>query len=314
MVTSHIQKGKLPGSMAHASVRMPGTCGELVQGTLHGVPFHVSCPIDLFSTVTVHLTDLTDQWEYPPDAPKAAAAVTAVLAWLGRRGLGGRLAIRSVLPRGKGMASSTADVAGAIHAACAALGCSITAAEVARLALSVEPTDGSVFTDIALYDHRTGRIYDDLGACPPVDILVLDFGGEVDTISFNQCDRSDLLQELEPEACQALELVRRGLAEGDVKLIGRGATRSALANQRVLFKPDLEAVMALAEEIGALGVNVAHSGTVIGVLLEPRRDDATGVATWMRQRLPQLHAATHCRLIGGGCRTLPEPGNPLTKQ
>ncbi|MCL5959775.1 MAG: GHMP kinase, partial [Chloroflexi bacterium] len=148
--------------IARATVKMPGTCGELVQGTLGGTPFHISCPIDVYSTVSVELTDTTCDWAFPPDTPKAAAAVQAALRHFGADGLGGRLSIRASLPRAKGMASSTADVAGAIHAVAQALGREISPAEVAHLALEIEPTDGSIFPDIALFDHRGGELYENL--------------------------------------------------------------------------------------------------------------------------------------------------------
>ena len=34
-------------------VRVPGSCGEIMQGYWQGEPFLVTCPIDRYSTVTV---------------------------------------------------------------------------------------------------------------------------------------------------------------------------------------------------------------------------------------------------------------------
>ena len=65
------------------SVALAGTCGELVQGTLDGVPCLVSCPIGRYSIAEVRLRQ-EPGWEVPPDAPKAAAALYAGLAYLGR--------------------------------------------------------------------------------------------------------------------------------------------------------------------------------------------------------------------------------------
>ena len=284
--------------LGRATARVPGTCGELVQGTLGGLPFHVSCPVDVYSTVTVELTDRPGV-QHPPDSPKAGAGARATLEHLGAR-VGARVSLRSDLPRGKGMGSSTADVAGAIGACARALDVELDAATVARLALSVEPTDGSVFPGIVLFDHRRGALFEPLGEAPPLEIAVLDFGGEVDTLEFNAVDRSELLRSSEPEVAEALSLVRRGIAEGQLDLLGRGATISALANQRVLPKPQLPSVLGFAEWIGALGVNVGHSGTVLGVLLDPARHDAREVLALARGELPGLALALACRLIGGG--------------
>lgn len=303
---SRLQKS--PSTAAQATVRMPGTCGELVQGRIDGVRFHVSCPIDIFSEVTVELVEGGDVWSFPPDTPKAARAARATLRHLGLRGYGGRLSIRSSLQRGKGMGSSTADVAGAIHAICAAADRAASTDEVADLALGVEPTDGSFLPGIALFDHRAGLIREPLGPPPPIGIVALDFGGEVDTLEFNARNHEKELIQLEPRFATALELVRKGLATGDVSLIGRAATLSALANQAILPKPRLPDVLAFAERIGALGVNVGHSGTVIGVLLDPSHHDLPTVESQLRREFPDLCRTWRCRLIGGGVQLQSMPG------
>lgn len=279
---------------------MPGACGELVQGSLNGIPFHVSCPVDLYSTVEVELSGEPGVLEHAAGSPKSAPALRSFLKGRGLDGMGGRITITSDLPRSKGMASSTADVAGTVYAAARALEVQLTPQEVARLALDIEPTGGSLFSNIVLFDHRQGQLWEDLGPCPDMDILVLDFGGEVDTMAFNRMDCSDILQQTEPQVAEALSLVREGLATKDLVLIGQGATLSAFANQFILFKPQLESLIVAAEEVEALGINVAHSGTVVGVLLDPSWHDVEEVGAWLEPRLPGLNFIRRCRLTGGG--------------
>ena len=55
--------------------------------------------------------------------------------------------------------------------------------QISEIALDVEPSDGVMLPDIALFDHREGRIVRILSAPPLMRILVLDFGGNVDTKS-----------------------------------------------------------------------------------------------------------------------------------
>ena len=284
--------------LGRATVRVPGTCGELVQGTLGGVAFHVTCPIDVYSTVTVEFTEAPGV-EHPPGLTKAGAGARLALAHLGAR-YGARTSVRSDLPAGKGLGSSTADIVGAIAGCALALGEPLDLPTIARLALAVEPTDGSFFPGIVLFDHRGGQLYEPLGRAPSLAITVLDFGGEVDTLQFNAVDRTSLLHSLEPEVREALALVRRGLAAGRLDLIGRGATLSALANQRVLPKPEQPMVLDFARSVQALGINVGHSGTVLGVLLDPARHDACQVLARARRELPGLELAFACRLTDGG--------------
>lgn len=280
---------------------MPGTCGELVQGMVDGQHFLVSCPVNVYSKLVVEIYEPGCSLEAPADSPKALMALESAMRFFDLSCVGARVRIESDLPRGKGMASSTADIAGVIYATADALGRHIDAATVARLCLGIEPTDGSVFPGTALFDHLTGSLYEDLGPAPAMHIAVLDFGGEVDTVAYNAVDRTAVLRQGEEEARRALSLVRRGLETADTRLIGAGATISAMAHQRVLPKEELPAVIDLAQELGACGVNVAHSGTVIGVLFDEagwRRLSSAGDLFF--RALPGLEQAFLCQMVGGG--------------
>jgi L-threonine kinase len=200
------------------------------------------------------------------------------------------------------MASSTADILGAVSAAGLALGEAIPPEQTARIALGVEPSDGTVFPGVVLFDHRGGRLLKHLGPPPPLHIVVLDFGGHMDTIEFNRADHTSLLRSLEPRTAEAAALVEEGILKEDPALVGEGATISALSHQTVLPKPHLEKVLALSREAGAVGVCVAHSGTVVGVLLDPRKQSREEIARFLRGRLPRVEHMFLVSLIGGGYR------------
>ncbi|MCQ1775277.1 hypothetical protein NOI24_28825 [Neorhizobium galegae] len=75
----------------------------------------------------------------------------------------------------------------------------------------------------------------------------------------------------EAEAFKSLRsLLRRAIRLGDLDLIGRVATASANLNERFLPKPGLRALQEIASRCGAFGVQVAHSGTVVGLMFDPR--------------------------------------------
>lgn len=298
--------GQKPGFLAQNAshgcfqVRLPGTCGELVQGTLDGTPFLVSCPIDLYATVGVTLGEGPGPVVAPRNVPKARAALAATLAAQGQEGRGARLQVTSPLIRSKGLGSSTADVGGAILAAAAALGRELSPEELGRLAVGVEPSDSTLFPGLALFDHRGATLYEPLGPAPALDILVLDCGGTVDTQAYNRRDHSEPLRQLAPRHREALEALRAGLRTGDLELVGHAATLSAQAHQTILYKPALDATLALARQVGAVGVNVGHSGTVIGILLDPRRSDTGAVAGFVKKRLEQVVLLFVTRLVNGG--------------
>jgi len=250
--------------------KAPGSCGELVQGMLNGESFHVSCPINLYSQVRVVL-DGKGKVVGPPDRWKTKEAIKKTLKFLSKRNLGASFKIDSKIPLGKGLASSTADIGAASFAIACALGEEISPQEIVKIALSIEPTDGTLFDGIVIFDHRKGALFKFLGKVPDMEIFVIDLGGKVDTLEFNKKDLTKINQKREGEIREALKLVERGIKGKDSELIAKGATISAFINQKILYKPDLNQIWEISQEAGALGVNVAHSGTVVGILSEPNR-------------------------------------------
>ncbi|MCY4114467.1 MAG: GHMP kinase [Chloroflexi bacterium] len=302
-MTSPVRAGAAEVAVARGTAWAPGTCGELAQGELDGTIAMVTCPIDLGSTATVELSDGSGRVDGPAHAPKARRAVALTLEFLGRRDLDARLYLETALPRAKGMASSTADVAAAIGATAAGLSASIDPRQQAKLALAVEPSDGVMLPGIALFDHRGGRMARSLGQPPAMRVLALEFADEVDTEAFNAVDRRAEHRSHASRFREALDLITAGLAEGDAQPIGEGATLSSLANQAVLPKPQLASVLDLAQAAGAVGVNVAHSGTVLGLLFAADADRINWAERQAWARLPGLVAVHDSRVIGGGVTT-----------
>lgn len=284
--------------MQQGSVKVPGSCGELVQGTIKGIDFLVSCPVDIYSEVRVALNG-SPQLTAKEGRNKALLAVEKTQDYLGLK-QGGKVSVESQLPIGKGMASSTADISAACWATAQALGKELTAEEVASIALSIEPSDGLMFPGITLFDHVRGRMKKFLGPAPALGILVLDLGGEVDTLCFNQRqDLAKLNRKKEPQVLEALYLVEKGVKESNLALVGQGATMSSLAHQLILPKPDLPELIAEVQALGALGVNVAHSGTVIGILVESEKTQNQEFIELLEKKLGKKLMAS-CQLVDGG--------------
>jgi L-threonine kinase len=281
-------------------VRAPGSCGELVQGTLEGKNFLITCPIDLFSEVTVQINT-----QAVVAGAKTIEAVKRTWAYLGLSFGHFAVKTKSALPRGKGMASSSADISAACQAAALCGGTTLTPDEIADIALGIEPTDGIFYPGIAMFDHIGGSTRRLLGPPPPMTVAVFDVGGQVDTLQFNRrSDLASLNQAKEPEVRQAVALVTRGIAGGDCALIGQGATLSALANQSILTKACLPAIVDIIPRYGAVGVNTAHSGTVIGILFAGQSQQVTSCVDAVRAACPELSFLGIWRVIAGGLTIL----------
>jgi len=275
----------------------------LVQGTLDGEPCLISCPIDYYSIAEVRFQP-RDGWTVPEHAPKTRAALQAGLAYLGRTVSGGYVCLQTKLPRGRGYGSSTADIGATLYALGQAAGQGLGPSEVARLAVRVEPTDSSLFPGLALWDHRYGHVYEDLGAPPALMVVVLDPGGVVDTLAFNQLDHRGGLDQLAPRHREAFALVREGLRQGNLRALGAAATLSARAHQAILANPLLEPTLSLARDVSALGVCRAHSGTLLGLLLDPKDADVPAITARAVRRFAPAVAVFSRPLVSGGLRLL----------
>lgn len=292
-----------------ASASAPGTCGELVQGMTEGVDFLVTCPINQFSraAVTVSRSDGNGPLVRGIDhLPKTRQAVTATLAHLqdclGVTGLVADAAIANPIPAGKGMGSSSADITAAVHATAQAAGVLLSPEAISGIALAVEPTDGVMFPGITMFDHRRGKILELLGNPPPMEVVVIDRGGQVDTLEFNRVDRAEQWKSVADATTEALELIREGIRRSDPALVGRGATISARAGSPEGAGPWVERASDFADAIGAVGVNVAHSGTVVGVLLDARKRQSKPAFREAQREFASAPSVQHFRIIGGGVR------------
>jgi uncharacterized protein involved in propanediol utilization len=82
--------------------------------------------------------------------------------------------------------------------------------------------------------------------------------------------------------------MRRAIATDDVALLGRVATASARINQRFLPKVMLEPLLELCLAHEGCGIQVAHSGTVAGLIFDPRRPGITDRVRECIRRMEEL--------------------------
>ncbi|HEY3373903.1 MAG TPA: hypothetical protein VGK02_02425 [Candidatus Aquicultor sp.] len=279
-----------------ATIAMPGSCGELVQGIIDSHDIHITCPINRFSIAHVRVKP-RGGLQAPAGLNKTADAVTKALELIGTVN-SAEIEISSDLPHGKGMASSTADIGAALSALYMACERTVTERELAQIALAVEPTDGTLFSGIFAFDHINGEVCERISDAPPIDVIVLEPTAIVDTVTFNRAKETPMLDTYIVR--EAYEMAVVGLQSLDIKLIGEAATISAVANQAILPKRDLQDVIDATKRRGALGVNVAHSGTVMGILAE--RGYAGRLLDKIAYLVPRTWDAYVVSVINGGAR------------
>ncbi|HEX9969091.1 MAG TPA: hypothetical protein VGB03_03055 [Acidimicrobiales bacterium] len=252
--------------------------GELLQGMFLGpgaLPIRglVTLPCQLYRSQAEFRPSSEPEVQVDPSWKwKARHAAELTLAHIGAEGTGGTLRLDSTIPIGWGMGSSTSDVIAAIRATADGHGITLATVEVARLAVAAETASDSImFGDEALlFAQRDALVIEDFGTrFPSFEVLGFAAGSGVDTLEFTPAEYDDRdiarFEELRL-------LLREGMRDHDPALVGYVATASARINQRFLPKPEFDRLLSLADNCGAAGVQVAHSGSVIGLLFNG--DDA----------------------------------------
>ncbi len=245
--------------MRVAIARVPATCGELLQGVDGEGPVLVSLPVERCGTVRVALVD-EPELRVEPDRPRARRALRLALDACEWRG-GARVRLGSEVPSGRGLGSSTVDVAGVLCATAAAAGTGLDPSRLMALATAVEPSDTSPLPGLWAVDHVHGGRLRRLGPAPSAWVAAVDGGGVVDTAALHE--RAGAGPPLPPGTLEALAAA---VAAGDLDALGALATASARRNQQRLRHPALDAALAVAAGCGAAGICAAHSGTLLGVL------------------------------------------------
>lgn len=290
---------------AHATnigcATLPGTCGELFQGLLDDQPCLVSCPIDSFAIVQVIVEPGRQTWRSDQPITKTLAALSLAASQL-TLPEGGEVVVDSTLPRGRGYGSSTADIGAALYALAHAAGRSLDPADVARLAVQIEPSDSTFFSRLTLFAHRAGEWIADLGAAPPLAVIVLDPGGEVDTLAYNRRITFDSLCRFSPQYRAAFAMLQAGLIESNWGWVGQAATLSAQTHQAILFNPLVDLALDICKKLNGLGICRAHSGTILGVLFDAHRSVPEAILQRVRALTPTSVNVSHRMLVDGGLR------------
>ncbi len=253
----------------------PGTCGELVQGfTSEGRPFHVTCPIEKSSTVKVDIRPSERLIIHRADGKaaqdKIRLSVQKTVELLDLEPAEVKVAHWTDLDVGKGMGSSTADVVAAARAVAAAVEKTLTPRQLAKIATSIESSDGSMYPGLVAVNHKNGDMIEQFAWWPQFIVVMIVPARMFNTESANFTGKDRHGDEFDA----ILSSLAEASGKQEAAAFAHAATRSAALNQR--FVPN--AYHALLEdrlsEFGADGINVAHTGTITGLLFSASKPEA----------------------------------------
>jgi len=249
--------------MKRIRVKVPGSCGELIQGFYGESEALISYAIDCYSTVTIEPSDhYTLKIDHQNE--KAMIALRKACDYFGVELDQLNIRINSDIPVGKGMASSTADIVGVLAAVSAYTGKIPESSWLGKMAASIEPTDNTMFKEWVLFDHLNGEVIEQFDHFENVNVIVLEMDETIDTKKLRESGAFS--KSTKPNPSRALDVFREAMDTKDLKRLGDAMVLSAQENQSILFKPYLNELTDLAKNYGMIGINTAHSGTVLGVV------------------------------------------------
>ncbi|GGE33441.1 GHMP family kinase ATP-binding protein [Streptococcus himalayensis] len=242
--------------MTRIKVSCPGSCGELFQCVVGGRECLLSYGIDQKSYLSLVETG------------KSPEMLGQKMSYAMQRFSGTKNLLfdaHTDLPIGKGCSSSTADILVGIKLLSLVEGRAVSAEELTKFCTTIEPSDSVAFAHWTVLNPLTGEVVYQTNWQPHLWVYILEPADTVDTLTLPRMTETKAYPAEKSE-----EIFRRFIEaceEENIVKLGQVATLSARLNQQRLPKPYLEDIITIAEKQGAIGVNVAHSGTVLGILL-----------------------------------------------
>lgn len=242
----------------------PGSCGEIIQGKIEGRDMLISCPVNIFTKVSLFETNEPIQ---RLSYKKSSTFLKNMLKRWGYEYMDKNLdmGIASKIPEGKGFASSTADLTALYICLLKMFNREYSLAEIIQETIKIEPTDSIIFREMTLFDYKEGKIYKTLGEYKKFYILGFEGTRVVDTVAFNNSALPPLA-----EIDDIMRWSSQGLKSGDIESIGRASSISIERNLTRLGYEIHGAVLKICNDTGGNGIIGAHSGDVLGIIYDDK--------------------------------------------
>lgn len=239
----------------------PGSIGEIIQGNYKGIDILMSCPINLFTKVRVFecnsvkkglnvksimlLENLLKKWNLQEYINKLD------------------IEIKSNIPKGKGFASSTADLCGTYHSLIKLFNREFHEEELIRECIKIEPTDSIIFDEMTIFDYKNGIFKECVGDYLEFYLLAFEGQNTVNTVEFNK-KVSVPLSSID----DIIDDLKDGIGQKDIKKIAQVSTESIIRNQNRLKYDILSEIIRQKDITGGLGILGAHSGDLMAIIFD----------------------------------------------
>lgn len=243
----------------------PGSFGEIIQGRVKNKDLLTSFPVNIYTKVKLFECSQNEEYKKLDCLKKSYKFMHNLLKQWGYSNSFYNLIInvRSEIPAGKGMASSTADLCALYYCLLKMFERKFNEEELLKNCISVEPTDSILFKNMTLFDYKGGGYIECLGEYMNFNILAFEGNKIVNTVQFNRENLNSLskVEDLVP-------ILREAVYEGDLVKLAGVSTESILRNQNRLYYSFLKNTIKTCKTTGGLGVIGAHSGNVLGIIYD----------------------------------------------
>lgn len=281
----------------------PASCGEFVQGFMNNEEYLSSYAINMYSTAIIE-EKIKDINIGPNKSRRAIEKVFEKFGLPKQDTKNISLNIHSQIPIGKGMASSSADVGATIVATLQLIKKNLSDKEISKLAATIEPTDSIYMKNNSIFNPLTGEVIKELGTIKNARVIILEPNKTLNTMRIrnkpNYIEIKKHNQKIIEEAFYHLE---QGIKKNNLHEIGKACTMSSLANENIHKKEGLNKIIELANNYGAYGVNVAHSGTIVGIIIDKYMNDTRLIELLRQNGLNSIYNKIYTLdIIDGGIR------------
>lgn len=281
----------------------PASCGEFVQGIIDDEEYLCSYAIDMYSKAYIEekLIDIN------LGRRKSRLAIEKVFEKFNlpkKYTKNISLNIDSKIPVGKGMASSTADIGATIKATLSLIDKDLSSEEICKLAAEIEPTDSIFIDKNSIFNPLSGTVIKYLGNLTNAKVIILEPNKMLDTMKIRlRKDYNTLKIENREIIKRSFAILEEGLKSDNLSLVGEACTLSSLANENIEKKEYLSEIIKISKKCGAYGVNIAHSGTVIGILIDKFMDDKKIIDVLCESNIDSVYNKIYTlNIINGGIK------------
>lgn len=281
----------------------PASCGEFVQGIIDDEEYLCSYAIDMYSKVYIEekLIDIN------LGRRKSRLAIEKVFEKFNLPKKDTKnisLNIDSKIPVGKGMASSTADIGATIKATLSLIDKDLSSEEICKLAAEIEPTDSIFIDKNSIFNPLSGTVIKYLGNLTNAKVIILEPNKMLDTMKIRlRKDYNTLKIENREIIKRSFTILEEGIKSDNLSLVGEACTLSSLANENIEKKEYLSEIIKISKKCGAYGVNIAHSGTVIGILIDKFMDDKKIIDVLCESNIDSVYNKIYTlNIINGGIK------------